>query len=140
VPASGVNGAPPTLIIDGSRFDDFDGFAREFSSLLDDWTWNKNLDAFNDILRGGFGTPEEGFVLRWLHSDRSRHALGWAATITYLAGVLARCHPTNREHVTAKIAAARRQEGQTLFDLLVEIIENHRPGGSQSGVVVLELA
>ena len=66
----------PILIIDGSRFDDFDGFAREFSNLLEGHTWNGNLDAFNDILRRGFGTPEEGFVLRWLHADASRDAMG----------------------------------------------------------------
>jgi RNAse (barnase) inhibitor barstar len=66
----------PVLIIDGNRFDDLDGFAREFSTLLKDHIWHGNLDAFNDILRGGFGTPEGGFVLRWLNSTRSRQALG----------------------------------------------------------------
>jgi hypothetical protein len=66
----------PVLVIDGSRFVDFEGFRREFSSLLDDFTWNGNLDAFNDILRGGCGTPEGGFELRWRSSDLSRLALG----------------------------------------------------------------
>ena len=56
----------PVLIIDGACFSDFDGFAREFSRLLRDYTWQGNLDAFNDILGGGFGTPEDGWVLRWL--------------------------------------------------------------------------
>jgi hypothetical protein len=42
----------PVLVIDGARFFDFDGFAREFSRLLCDYTWNGNLDAFNDLLRG----------------------------------------------------------------------------------------
>jgi RNAse (barnase) inhibitor barstar len=66
----------PVLVIDGARFADLDGFAREFSRLLRDYTWRGNLDAFNDILRGGFGTPENGWVLRWLNSERSRNALG----------------------------------------------------------------
>ncbi|WP_327151257.1 barstar family protein [Nocardia sp. NBC_01329] len=133
---SPFDGGKPVLIIDGSRFDDYDGFAREFSALLDDWTWNKNLDAFNDILWGGFGTPEDGFVLRWLHSGRSREALGWAETIKYLEHILARCHPTNREHCRAEIEAARRQEGQTLFDRVVEIIQSHAVGGggSENGI------
>jgi hypothetical protein len=43
----------PVLIIDGDRLDDLDDFAREFSALLEDHTWHGNLDAFNDILRGG---------------------------------------------------------------------------------------
>ena len=66
----------PVLVIDGARFSDFDGFAREFSRLLRDYTWRGNLDAFNDLLRGGFGTPEGGWVLRWVNADLSRTALG----------------------------------------------------------------
>lgn len=120
------------LVIDGSAFDDFAGFAREFSKLLDDYRWRGNLDAFNDILRGGFGTPEDGFVLRWLDSDRSRITLGKSATIEYLEGILARCHPSNRELVGARLAAARRGAGPTLFDLVVEIILDHGRDGKQS--------
>lgn len=63
------------------QFDNFAGFAREFSRHLDGYVWHGNLDALNDILRGGFGTPEQGFVLRWLRSDLSREGLGWNATI-----------------------------------------------------------
>jgi len=29
--------------------------------LLRDYTWRRNLDAFNDILGGGFGTPDNGW-------------------------------------------------------------------------------
>jgi hypothetical protein len=71
-----VAAAKPVLVMDGSRFTDLDGFAREFSRFLTDYEWHGNLDAFNDILGGGFGTPEGGFVLRWLHSDESRDRLG----------------------------------------------------------------
>jgi hypothetical protein len=54
----------PVLVIDGNRFDDFESWAREVGQqLLQDERCNGNLDAFNDILRGGFGTPEGGFVL-----------------------------------------------------------------------------
>jgi hypothetical protein len=51
----------PVLTIDGGNFSDFDGFAREFSTLLCHHTWQGNSDAFNDILREGFGTPEGGW-------------------------------------------------------------------------------
>jgi hypothetical protein len=126
-----TSGHLPILIIDGSRFDDLPGFSREFSALLDDYTWTDSLDAFNDILRGGFGTPESGFVLRWLHSDRSRVALGWDATIEWLTRTLQRCHPSNRDHVSERLAQARRREGTTLFDWLVDIIRDHGPGGRE---------
>lgn len=121
----------PVLVIDGSRFTDFDGFAVEFSRFLTDYTWRGNLDAFNDILRGGFGTPEGGFVLRWISSDLSRVALGYEATVARLESLLETCHPTAREHVAARLADARRGMGPTLFDELVEIIEHHVPGGDE---------
>ncbi|MFS8098726.1 barnase inhibitor [Lentzea alba] len=130
----------PVLVVDGDLFSDFGGFAREFSKLLDDHVWKESLDAFNDILRGGFGTPERGWIFRWLNSDRSREALGYEATLKRLERMLVTCHPTNREHVQARIDSARRAEGPTLFDEIVEIIQIHGPGGSESADnVILEL-
>ena len=74
----------PILILDGAMFEDLAGFAEEFSRLLDGHVWHGNLDAFNDILRGGFGTPEAGFVLRWLNSKVSEERLGAALFQTLL--------------------------------------------------------
>ena len=122
----------PVLLIDGASFSDFEGFAREFSRLLCRHTWRGNLDAFNDILRGGFGTPENGWVLRWLDSESSRTALGYRATIRRLEGLLFTCHPSNRSHIEARIVRARRGEGPTLFDEIVELIRYHGPGGPES--------
>jgi RNAse (barnase) inhibitor barstar len=132
----------PTLAIDGSRFSDLEGFYREVSEhLIPGAEWGRNLDAFNDILRGGFGTPEGGFELRWLNSATSRSALGWPATIARYERLLQTCHPDNRTHVQHLLDEARRHRGQTLFDLIVEIIQNHGPGGDEAGNgVVLLLA
>lgn len=62
--------------IDGDAFDTLDGFFAHFGARAGCAAWGKNLDAFNDVLRGGFGTPEGGFVLRWRSAERSRHLLG----------------------------------------------------------------
>ncbi len=130
----------PVLVVDGAAFPDLAGFAREFTKLLDDYTWTGNLDAFNDILRGGFGTPDLGWTFRWLNAERSRSALGHEAMAEWLERILRTCHPGNREDVAARLAGARRGEGQTLFDLIVEIIRDHGPGGDQSrSNVILEL-
>jgi hypothetical protein len=40
------SGDLPVLVIDGAFFSDFEGFSREFTRLLDDYTWHGNLDAF----------------------------------------------------------------------------------------------
>jgi RNAse (barnase) inhibitor barstar len=66
----------PTYEIDGARFTTLEEFFDEISRvLIHGATWGRNLNAFNDILRGGFGTPEGGFILRWLNSDLSRDRL-----------------------------------------------------------------
>jgi len=78
----------PVLVIDGADFSDFDGFACEFSRLFRNYVWRGNLDAFNDLLRGGFGTPETGWVLRWLNSATSRAALGYETLHCRNAGAL----------------------------------------------------
>jgi hypothetical protein len=66
----------PVLVMDGAAFSDFAGFTQVFSRLLDGYQWSGNLDAFNDILGGGFGTPDGRWTLRWLNSDVSRSSLG----------------------------------------------------------------
>lgn len=67
----------PTFEIDGARFSDKKQFFAEITHALQltSW-WGRNLDAFNDILRGGFGTPEGGFILVWRNSERSKQKLG----------------------------------------------------------------
>ena len=67
----------PTRFINGDRFSDLEGFYEEVSEhLIPGAEWGRNLDAFNDILRGGFGTPESGFHLLWLNSQKSQQELG----------------------------------------------------------------
>ena len=98
--------AKPVLEIDGERFDDEGGFYEEVSrQLIPGAAWGRNLDAFNDILCGGFGTPHEGFVLRWRNSERSRRLLG------------------------ERVPEEPPWRGHTLFDELVEIIRDHGPAG-----------
>jgi hypothetical protein len=67
----------PTYRIDGAAFDDLAGFYAEVGEqLLGGAEWAGNPDAFNDVLRGGFGGVPSQFVLVWEHSGLSRHRLG----------------------------------------------------------------
>lgn len=125
--------AIPTLEIDGERIDTLDDFFREFRRhLWPDTRWGTNLDAFNDVLRGGFGTPEGGFRLVWKSSSRSRQRLGYAETILWLERKLTTCHPANVPSVREDLEAARSERGPTLFDILVEIICEHGRGGQEA--------
>jgi RNAse (barnase) inhibitor barstar len=116
----------PTLRIDGESFSTLEEFYDEVGrKLIPGASWGCNLDAFNDILRGGFGTPEGGFILVWRGSNLSRERLAYAETIRQLERRLQRCHPSNRPTVQAELAAARLSKGPTVFDWLVEIIRDH---------------
>ena len=48
-----------TYTIDGERFSTLEEFYEEIGRVLQLGSWGHNLDAFNDILRGGFGTPKK---------------------------------------------------------------------------------
>lgn len=119
--------------IDGNNFSTLETFCDEVSRVLMlSSAVHSNLDAFNDILRGGFGTPDEGFILRWKNSDMSRQRLGYAETVRQLEKRLERCHPENRPDVARELELARLEQGETVFDWLVGIIRDHGRGGSES--------
>jgi RNAse (barnase) inhibitor barstar len=127
-------------ILDGRNFSTLEEFYDEVSRVLIPGAgWGENLDAFNDILRGGFGTPEDGFILEWKYAAVSRERLGYPETVRQLERRLLRCHPENRLHVAEELKFAREGKGQTAYDWLVEIILDHREGGDQRGSIELDL-
>ncbi len=112
--------------LEGTRVATLEDFFAEVGRvLIPGAAWGRNLDAFEDILRGGFGTPDGGFTLIWRDAARSRRQLGYPETVRQLERRLARCHPSNRARVAAELARARRGEGPTVFDWLTAIIAEH---------------
>jgi RNAse (barnase) inhibitor barstar len=118
--------------IDGSRFRSLEEFFVHFGERALSAPWGHNLDAFNDVLRGGFGTPEGGFTLRWSNHSISRQRLGYEETVHQLERRLLTCHPDNRAHVVQDLATAKNRQGPTAFDWLLEIIREHGTGGSEA--------
>jgi len=93
--------------------------------------FGRNLDAFNDALRGGPGFPErddDDYIVEWREHEQSRVSLGYPETVRQLERRLTTCHPLNRPHVQADLDAARAGRGRTAFDWLVEIFERQIPG------------
>src|SRR5262245_60869396 len=112
--------------IDGADFSTLEEFFEQVSlKIIPNAFWGHNLNAFNDILRGGFGTPEEGFVLRWKNSDLSQKRLNYEETVRQLEFRLSRCHPTNRSYMAADLERAKRGIGGTVFDWIVQIVKDH---------------
>ena len=122
-----------TYEIDGENFSTLEEFYDEIERvLIPGVNWGRNLDAFNDLLRGGFGTPEGGFTLRWKNSAKSKLRLGFVETIRQLEARLKHCHPANRSFVQQDLKLARSGHGATVFDWLIEIIRDHGVGGKES--------
>jgi hypothetical protein len=118
--------------IDGNDFSTLEEFYDVVTRvLIPGAVWGHNLNAFNDILRGGFGTPEGGFVLRWTNSAVSRQRLGYPETVRQLERRMACCHPSNRKAVSEDLEKARQGTGPTVFDWLIEIIQVHCAGGQE---------
>lgn len=115
--------------IDGDCFSDYQGFTREFSKnvLSSKYTWNGSLDALNDILRGGYGDIEEDdkVEITWKNSRKSIIDLGFEETINLLKDKYDTCHPVNKEFVLQEIQQAKNKLGPTIFDRIVELINEH---------------
>ncbi|MFF2176553.1 hypothetical protein ACFVT8_08860 [Lysinibacillus sp. NPDC058147] len=92
------------------------------------YKWNGNLDAFNDILFGGFGEieVEEEYTIIWRNSDKSKNDLGYEETIIKLNENLERCHPSNKKYVLQEIKDAKMNKSPTIFDSIKEIILDNK--------------
>lgn len=123
---------PKEYIIEGSRIHSLEGFYDEISTIvIPSVNWGRNLDAFNDILRGGFGTPDGGFIIRWANSALSREYLGYEETEKQLRLRLEKCSPSSREAVSRELSNAISKRGTTVFDWLVDIIGIHGADGEE---------
>ncbi|WP_235904736.1 barstar family protein, partial [Patiriisocius marinus] len=75
-----------TIKIQGNNFsnlaDFFDEVERKMTKGLD-WKIGQNLNAFNDVLRGGFGIHDcdEDYKLIWENSQKSKSELQEFTTI-----------------------------------------------------------
>ena len=74
-----------TITIDGNNVSDLETFYDEIDNVLTknlDWQTGHNLDAFNDLLRGGFGVYEyeEPIKLVWTNFSNNKVALGQELT------------------------------------------------------------
>lgn len=92
------------------------------------YKWNGSLDAFNDILFGGFGDieVEEEYTIFWRNSVKSKIDLGYGETIIILNEMLKNCHPSNEEKVIKEIRDAKMNIGSTIFNWVEEIILDNK--------------
>lgn len=78
-----------TIKVNGDNFSDLESFYYEIDRVLTnnlEWKTGHNLDAFNDLLRGGFGVYEylESVKIVWTKFSDSKEKLGNELTETLL--------------------------------------------------------
>lgn len=118
------------IVIHGGHFSSLDGFYEEASNvLMKDVDWKVGtLDGFDDILYGGFGVFEnkEEIEIIWKESQKSKEDLGLAATHEFYENKIRKRQPFNIQLIQQKLDDLSEGKGQTLFEILVEIIESHK--------------
>ena len=119
-----------TITLDGNRFSTFETFFNEVEDKLTqnlEWKIGRNLDAFDDVLCGGFGIHDcdDYLVIKWINSHKSKNDLGWNETIKYLENKLQSCDISNRQNVNKDLELAQQHIGKTLYEIIVGIIKSH---------------
>jgi RNAse (barnase) inhibitor barstar len=119
-----------TLTLNGAHIHDIPSFYAEVNAVFmanESWRLGESLDAFNDLLYGGFGAlaGSEPVTLVWRDAKRSRAALGFEVTRRYYQDKLAQPERFNVAYFQRQLAALENGSGQTYFDILLDIIADH---------------
>ena len=111
-----------SAVINGSHFSDLSGFYEEISEVfMKDADWKVGtLDGFDDILHGFQGETI------WKESDKSKEDLGFEATKVFYENKIKQGKPFNINLAQQKLDDLIDGKGQTLFEILIEILESHQ--------------
>ncbi len=111
-----------TAVINGSHFSDLSGFYEEVSDVfMKDADWKVGtLDGFDDILYGF-----EGKII-WKDAEKSKKELGFEATKKFYENKINQGKPFNINLAQQKLDDLIDGNGQTLFEILIEILESHQ--------------
>ena len=116
--------------IEGNAINDIASFYQEINRVFmaeESWLIGPSLDAFNDLLFGGYGALQgaQSVELLWHHMDHSRNALGYQTTRVYYLDKLRPGSPYNKKLFEEKLGALERGIGETYFDTILTILADH---------------
>ncbi|AZA57191.1 ribonuclease inhibitor [Chryseobacterium shandongense] len=109
-------------VINGSHFSNLEGFYDEVSQLFmtdEDWQIG-TLDGFDDILYGFHGE------IIWKYSQKSKEDLGFDVTKKFYENKIETGKPFNVKLIQQKLDELTSGRGQTVFEILIEIIKSHK--------------
>jgi len=118
------------IILDGSQIHDIPSFYEEINRVFmanENWKLGQSLDALNDMFYGGYGIIKgnEEIHLIWKNWEQNKKDLGLELTKTYYRNKLQQTSIFNTEFVSAKLTELENGTGQTYFEIILEIIEDH---------------
>lgn len=109
-------------VINGGHFSDLEGFYEEISQLFmkdEDWKVG-TLDGFDDIL---YGVETD---ITWKDFQKSKEDLSFNLTKEFYENKIKQGKPFNVQLIQQKLDELIAGKGQTLFEILIEIIESHK--------------
>jgi RNAse (barnase) inhibitor barstar len=120
----------PQIILEGKNICDIPSFYKEINRVFmqnEDWKLGESLDAFNDLLFGGFGIIKglPNIQLIWNNIEISSQILGYDTTIVYYLKKLEPGSPYNKRHFEQKLSELAAGNGETYFQIILEIIADH---------------
>jgi uncharacterized protein (TIGR02996 family) len=116
------------ITIDGRDFSTLAGFIGTLGRAIygEDHQDTANLDWLNDILAWRRGELMSTYTLVWRNSEESRQRLGHAETVREMEKRNQQQFPFGHCKAVSNIDEARRGEGPTVFDWIMESIERNK--------------
>lgn len=118
------------IIIDGNQIHDIKSLYEEINLKFmqgEDWQLGESLDAFDDLLYGGFGAikGDEPINLVWKNFENNREVLGFDLTLNFYENKLKQPQIFNKKIIEDKIQKLKNTGRDTYFDIILEIIASH---------------
>lgn len=118
------------IIIDGNQIYDIKSLYEEINLKFmqgEDWQLGESLDAFDDLLYGGFGAikGDEPINLVWKNFENNREVLGFDLTLNFYENKLKQPQIFNKKIIEDKIQKLKNTGRDTYFDIILEIIASH---------------
>lgn len=116
--------------IEGNAINDIASFYAEINRVMmvgESWMIGQSLDAFNDLLYGGYGTLQgaQSVELVWNNIAHSRESLGYQTTRVYYLEKLRPGSPYNKQLFEEKLLSLESGFGETYFDSILAILAEH---------------
>lgn len=118
------------LHIEGASINDIASLYVEINRVFmadEDWQLGASLDALDDLLHGGYGAlaGHATATVVWRDIAHSREALGRETTRAWLQSKLDQGGRFNGPAIHAQLTALALGQGQTYFEIVMEIFGSH---------------